>query len=193
MLFPMFGFALLAFLILALVVAVAVFFIFKSGEQGKTKLNGCAGCAIGFALLAIAGLGALGLVFVSVVSLPSEAVRHGPVKALEFHWDESAPAPDEPGRQAAASPLHVRVEMRGVKDHADVMKWLRKRTKSETHIAVHEEVGEDGEAYTVAELSLPVSKNQRRELKELRSQLERDMPDFNIPSGVRIELRGPND
>jgi len=189
----MFGFALLAFLILALILAAAIYFAFRSGEQGKTKLSGCAGCAIALALLFIAGLGAAGLVFVSVLSLPNEAVRHGPVKAFEFHWDEAAPSPDEPAREAAASPLHIRVEMRGVKDHSEIMKWLRKRTKSETHIAVHEETDADGSSFTVAELSVPVTKNQRRELRDLQRDLERDLPDLHFPSGVRVELRGPND
>jgi hypothetical protein len=87
----------------------------------------------------------------------------------------------------------VRVEMRGVQDHGEIMQWIRQRTQSETHIAVHEETGPDGEPYTVAELSVPVSKNQRRELKKLRSDLERDLPELHFPSGVRIELRGPND
>jgi hypothetical protein len=58
----MFGFVLLVFLLLATILAVGVFLAFKSGEQGKTKLGGFAGCAIALALLVIAGLGAVGAV-----------------------------------------------------------------------------------------------------------------------------------
>jgi hypothetical protein len=99
---PMFGFLLLGFLLFAAIVAVACYLVFKSGEQGKTKLSGCAGCAIGLGLLSFAGLGALGCTAIAILDSGNEAVRHGPIKSFEWRWpqgrhDRDAHA-DEHGR-----------------------------------------------------------------------------------------------
>jgi hypothetical protein len=80
----MFGFTVLAFLIVCAILAIATYLVFNSGEQGKTKLGGCAGCAVGFALLAIAGFAAAICAFVMLVTTKSELVRHGPIKSIEL-------------------------------------------------------------------------------------------------------------
>jgi len=116
---PMFGFFALGFLFFATVVAVAVWLAVRSGEKGTTKLGGFAGCAIALALLAIAGLGAIGALIVGLVSIPGEAVRHGPVKSFEWHWNSDSS--DEPKSQEDA-PFHVRVELRGTQDSQSVMR-----------------------------------------------------------------------
>jgi hypothetical protein len=193
--FPMFGFALLAFLLLAVVVAVAVFFAFKSGEQGKTKLSGLAGCAIALALLMIAGIGAIGTIIVGVVSIPGEAVRHGPVKSFEWRWDHdsSAPDPDEPHSTSKHSPLHVRVELRGTADTQSVMRWIRKRTDADTAISVHDERDANGEEFTVIEISPRLDAHDRREVEELFDELESELPELRLPSGGRVEIKRPDD
>lgn len=94
---PMFGFTCVSFLMLLVVVAIAVWLVFRSGEKGSTRLSGCAGCAIGFALLAIAGLGALGCVAVAVITAPAEMVRHGPFRKFELHWPKDGKRGDRAG------------------------------------------------------------------------------------------------
>lgn len=212
---PMFGYGLLLFALLAVVLAIAVFLAFKSGEKGTTKLGGCAGCAIALALLLIAGMGALGLVIVSVVSLPDEAVRRGPVRKFELHWgeDRSAPAPSEsgesvrselapgdaptpapaPGGAPAPSPLRLRLELRGMADASSVIRWLRPRVDEGTVIAVGEGRDEAGATFTTIDLTIPLDAHDRDELKRLRHDLERDLPDFKLPTGVTVELRGPGE
>lgn len=74
-----------AFLLLCTVLAIAVWFLFKSGEQGKTKLNGAAGCAIGFALVAIALLMALVATFAIAVSA-GRWIAHEIHENGDFGW-----------------------------------------------------------------------------------------------------------
>ncbi len=196
---PMFGFVLLAFLLLGVVLAVAVFFAFKSGNAGQTKLSGPAGCLIALALLVIAGIGAVGLGIVAVVTLSSEAVRHGPVKSFEFKFPEDegrgqggTHAGVDAGKSEAQGP-HLTIELRGLQDPADVMKWLRKQTDSQTRIAVHESKDKSGETVTVIELMLPEDHDVTNELRDMRRDLERDMPDLRLPKSVKVEFRGPNE
>lgn len=206
---PMFGFGLLLFVLLAVVLAVAVFLAFKSGEQGKTKLGGCAGCAIAMALLLIAGMGALGLVIVAIVSIPDEAVRRGPVKKFELHWGEDANAPrtadggesvrselapgDSPTPAPAPSPLRLRLELRGMADASSVIRWLRPRVDEDAVISVAEGRDDAGRSFTVLDVTIPLSPQDREGLTRLRHDLERDLPDFHMPTGVTLELRGPDE
>jgi hypothetical protein len=103
---PMFGFTVLAFLIVCGIIAIATFLVFKSGQQGTTKLGGCAGCAIGFALLAIAGLATAVCVGVMILTTQDELVRHGPVRSLELELgdhdtaDEHAIPPESDGKDS---------------------------------------------------------------------------------------------
>lgn len=190
---PMFGFALLAFLLLAVVLAVAVFFAFRSGEHGKTKLSGCAGCAVALGLAFVAGLGALGLAVVSLLNVKTEWIRHGPVKSAEFEWRDTTQGPDGRGTGAIEAPVRLRLELRGGMDEQDFMKWLRRETSAETMIGVHEEEAASGERVTVVELTLPTSDHARRDLARARRELEKALPDLRLPTGARIEFKGPDD
>jgi hypothetical protein len=213
---PMFGFALLCFLLLAVVLAVAVFFAFKSGEKGQTKLGGCAGCAIAAALLLIGGLGALGVTIVGVFSFTSEAVKHGPVKSFGFEWDDSRhdtmpPGMSEPGMPAPPDwptpppqvgqrsgpdehgQLRLTLEVRGKDGAAKVLEWVRRKTKAPVSIAVRESHGDAQGPITTIELSIPIDEDDRADLEETRRDLERDLPDLKLPKGVKVEFRGPND
>jgi hypothetical protein len=186
----MFGFVLLVFLLLATILAVGVFLAFKSGEQGKTKLGGFAGCAIALALLVIAGLGAVGAVVVGLVSIPGEAVRHGPVKSFEWHWNSDSS--DEP-KSHDDVPFHVRVELRGTQDSQSVMRWIRKRTDERTTLSVHEENDESGKPFTVVEITPRLDVHDRRELQEIFEKLHRDLPDLRLPEGGRIVIKDPDE
>jgi len=187
---PMFGFVLLAFLLLGVILAVAVFFAFKSGNAGQTKLSGPAGCLIALALLAIAGIGAIGLTIVALVTIPSEMIKHGPVKSAKVEFPE-----DDKGGVAGAGRhgSHLTIELRGAQDASDVMKWLRKRTDSETSIAVHAGRDTSGQPVTVIELTLPEDHDVTQELRDMRRDLEEDVPDLRLPKSVRIEFRGPDE
>lgn len=190
---PMFGFALLAFLFLALILAVAVFFAFRSGEQGKTKLGGCAGCAIALGLVCVAGLGAFGFSIVALANLKSEWIRHGPVKSAEFEWrDTLEDSRSEPEGRTAA-PLHLRLELRGEVDSREFLKWLRQGTDEGTLLAVHEEQHSDGTTVTVVELSLPTSEHARAELARVRRDLERALPDLRLPTGGKVVFKDPDE
>lgn len=220
---PLFGFALLVFVLLAVVLAIGIFFAFKSGEQGKTKLGGCAGCAIGFALLVITGMGAVGLIVVSVAALPGELLRHGPVESVELTWDEgrgraeaespsTPPAPAEvaprgadantPAAPSASTPersrseagdVQLRVVLRGDADPGEVVRWLRRRTDADARIRVTEARTASGASSTVIEVIVPLSAGQRERLQELRREIEKEAPDLRLPRGAKVELRGLND
>lgn len=213
----MFGFALLCFLLLAVVLAIAVFIAFRSGEKGQTKLGGCAGCAIAAALLVIGGIGAVGLVIVGVFSFASEAVKHGPVRSFGFEWDESrhdsaqmgssgsseaqrsseslAPAPGTAteGAKVEHRPLRLTLEVRGEQGAAKVLEWLRKKTDAPVSIAVRETHRDADGPITTIELSVPLDDDDRADLNEMRRDLEQDLPDLKLPKGVKVEFRGPND
>lgn len=110
---PMFGFTVLAFLIVCAILAVATYLVFKSGEQGTTKLGGCAGCAVGFALLAIAGMAASMCAGVILLSTKAELVRHGPIRRLELDLDHDGdedaamvPGEQDETEQAPAEQAH---------------------------------------------------------------------------------------
>lgn len=188
--FPMFGFALLAFLLLAVILAVAVFFAFKSGEQGKTKLGGAAGCLIALALLVVSGMGAIGLLIVAAVAAPGELARHGPVRSLEWRWNSDSHHASDGHDEA---PFHVRVELRGTQDSQGVMRWIRKRTDERTTLSVHEEHDDRGEPFTVIEITPRLDIHDRRELDEIFRSLQKDLPDLQLPAGGRIEIKDPDE
>jgi len=109
---PMFGFTVLSFLIVCAILAVATYLVFKSGEHGTTKLGGCAGCAIGFALLLIAGIAASITAGVILLTSRAEIVRHGPIRRLELDLDhghdedDSSTIPAEPGESEPSRAEH---------------------------------------------------------------------------------------
>lgn len=192
----MFGFALLVFVLLAAIVAVALFFAFKSGEQGKSKLSGFAGCWIALALLVVAFFGAIGLVIVAIANAPNEMVRHGPVKSFELQWDEDEHGGElEPGEKRPAKPLLPResgprlvVELKSADGAAQIVRWLRDNVEGDLSIA-SEEVDVDGERRARVTLHLKLAPGDRAGLEEAKRELERELPNLRIPDGVKVELR----
>jgi hypothetical protein len=100
---PMFGFTVIAFVLVCTILAIATLLVFKSGDTGTTKLGGCAGCAIGFALLAIAGLATAVTAGVMLLTTRAEIVRHGPVKRLEIDLDDDGGESTTPAPRSGAS------------------------------------------------------------------------------------------
>lgn len=207
---PMFGFTCISFLMLLVVLAIATWLVFRSGEKGTTRLSGCAGCAIGFALLAIAGLGALGCVAVAVIGAPVEMVRHGPFRKFEFHWPEDeqreggegsgdwetteeGAAPGEPDLPGTSDryPAHLSITLREDADLSEVAgaisEWLREESDGDLEVRIR--AGE-GERETRLEFRLPIS---REELLELREELRRELPRLRLPERIEIEVRGDDE
>jgi hypothetical protein len=208
---PMFGFTCFSFLMLLVIVAIAVWLVFRSGEKGSTRLSGCAGCAIGFALLAIAGLGALGCVAVAVITAPDEMVRHGPFRKFEFHWPKDGKrddregegrtgrfeAPGEPGRsgdpdEASSNdkyPARLSLTLRPGSDvgeiAGEISEWLREETEGDLDVHIRND-RDDGHEVTRLDFRLPIP---RQELEKLRDDLRREMPRLRLPESVEIEVR----
>jgi len=211
---PMFGFAAIAFLMLGVILAVAVWIAFRSGQAGSTKLGGLGGCLVALALVFVAGLGAVACLVIAVVNAPNEFVRNGPVRKIEAHWPDvhknhgkkGEPAA-EPGKSAPedrgdaqgekdekeekdedAHGMHIRVEIAGG-DSAAIARWFREHTEGDFEVRTEPIDGPDGRR-TRIDIRIPVSD---AEMRDLRNDLERDLPNLNLPRGVTIELKGDED
>ena len=190
---PMFGFTCLSFLMLLVVIAIATWLVFRSHDPARTKLSGCAGCAIGFALLLIAGLGALGCTAVAVLTAPTEVVRRGPISRFELHWprdddrreDEAGATPSAETRNPARIRLTLRDGERAAEIAGEISRWLREESAGDLSVRIETEKTASGEV-TRIEFALPIA---RRELEELRDELRREFPRLSIPEGVEVEIR----
>jgi hypothetical protein len=198
---PMFAFASLGFFVIAGILAIACWLAFKSGKNGTTKLGGAAGCFIALALVFVAGLAALGCTTIAVLNAPNELLRHGPVKRIEAQWpplrgdheenaDSKPEAPDESPEkpEESAHGLHIRIELDGT-DTTEVSRWFREHTEGDMTVSIEKLKSADGPR-TRVDIELPISDD---DLREIREQFERDLPNLNLPQGVRIELKGEDD
>lgn len=198
---PMFAFAGFGFLVIAGILAIACWLAFKSGRNGTTKLGGAAGCFIALALVFVAGLAALSCTAIAALNAPNEILRRGPVRRIEAQWpplhdehekdmdgkpeapDESSEAPEE-----HAHGLHIRIELDG-EDATAVSRWFREHTEGDMTVSIEKLKGANGPR-TRVDIELPISDD---EIREIREQFERDLPELNLPEGVRIELKGEDD
>ncbi len=211
---PMFGFVVLAFLLLCTILAFAVWFATRGAvDAGRSRISGPAGCAIGCALLAVVGLGAIATVAVAVVSIPSEWARHGPIGrvALQFHDDEGSdvadpdvpsstspgshsPGSDSPGTISPdqATSVHAEIELRPGFEAGPIVSVLRREIGGDLTIGV-QKVQRDGEWRTVITVDVPLDAEAQRDLRRTLRDLKRDAPELELPSGMVIDIRGPND
>jgi hypothetical protein len=199
---PLFGFGCLAFVLICTVIAIALFFIFKSGEKGSTKLGGCAGAAIGCALVFVACLAALFVFFVAAATAKSELVKNGPVKSFEFELEPDSRPPAPPGMPGQARPDRqgldrqglaphtlavLRVELRGGADANDISNrvtdWLRDNTDGQ--IAVHSQ-RVDKNGVTTLEFGVDVDQGQ---LDDLRRGLRQAVPGWRLPKRAKVEIK----
>jgi len=181
----MFGFTILAFLLLCTILAVAVWFATRGvADPTKTRITGPAGCAIGCAMLVVVGLGAIVTAAVIATNLPLEWARHGPISRLELSYDEPEGEP-KPG-------VHAEIELRPGRDAGPIVALLRREISSGLDLTVRT-IERDGIARTVIEIHAPLDENARRELRQALQDLRAEIPDLDLPSGMILEVRGPND
>lgn len=202
---PYFGFVCIGFLAICVVLAVAVWIFVQSGDKGSNKLNGAAGCAVGGALVAIAGLMAVGCAVVLVVDASKRAVHA--VREDVSRWDFSTPsAPpaiehgdlhehsdadehaDEHGDKADAAdgrtPAHVVFTPRGGNLVAE-REWLREHVLSDMQTTYSLESSSDGNKQTV-DIELRLTDDEYRELAAAMSE---HWPGSKLPDGGTVELR----
>jgi hypothetical protein len=198
---PMFGFACFGFLMIGVILAVAVWLAFKSGKNGTTKLGGAAGCMISLALVFIAGLAALSCTAIALVNAPNELIRHGPIRRIEAQWprlhsehgkdsDSKSEDSEETSEKEADSKqgLHIQIEMAGG-DATEVSRWFREHTDGDMTVSVDTVKGADG-PLTRIDIRLPITED---ELRDIRRDFQRDLPNLNLPDGIRVELKGDDD
>ncbi|MBI5362851.1 MAG: hypothetical protein HZA53_06705 [Planctomycetes bacterium] len=212
---PMFGFTCLAFLMVCVVLAIATLLVFKSGEKGTTKLGGFAGCMIGLGLVVIAGCMVAGTLVVMTLGLWNEAVRRGPVKSFEFHFDDGArmhgsqtekTERDEP-RELSAEDLEAGHELTGGMDAPpvgrgrieivvvlrnagaaqEVIGWVRDHVEADLATEWDTVTTDEGEFSRVT-FSAELD---TREIERVKRDLQHDFPGFELPTGGKIELREP--
>jgi hypothetical protein len=210
---PMFGFAAIAFLMIGVILAIAVWIAFRSGAAGTTKLGGFAGCMVAVALVFVAGLGAIACLLVVAVTAPAEIVRHGPVKKIEAHWpdpheekDDSKPESakhDEDSEEDSEAHdgehggahraeaenreehgLHIRVEVQGG-DEGKIARWFRDHVHGDVDYHTESIRGPEGRR-TRIDIRVPITD---QEIRKVRDDLQRDLPDLDLPNGVTIELK----
>lgn len=186
---PMFGFTCLSFLMLLVVIAVAAWLVFRSGEPGKTKLTAPAGCAIGCAILLLGGLGALGCTAVVLLSAPDELVRRGPIEKFELSWPDASETSPEDADAAGRYPARLRLTLRdgGRAEElaGEISRWLREETQGDLSVEIRREDGG-----TVLEFSLPAT---REELEDLRRDLKREFPRVRLPNRMEVDIREPGE
>jgi hypothetical protein len=209
---PMFGFTAFAFLVVCAIIALATFLVFKSGEQGTTKLSGCAGCAVGFALIVVAGLATFVTFVVMVSTVQGELVRNGPLRKLELHMDDrdeddehdaegKSPEANESTRAEHAQPpetgapgeakhdadhlLHLTLTVRGKEAPAAISEWIRENTNVDVTVTMTTK----GDT-TVIDYGFPMT---REQLKELRQELRDAIPGMQLPKDVEIEVKDPDE
>lgn len=206
---PMFGFICIAFLLVCVVLAIATWILVKSGEQGKTKMNGAAGCAIGFALLVIAGLMALGSFFVVLVSGGREVVREVQRNGgWDWHYDSKEPSreherggdssgehtptpapPPAPSDRARDGELEVVFELGAAGGIGPIMEHVRDLAPGgiSSSLAVSAENGAEHSRLTVR---FEVADDER---DALRRRIEETWPDSKLPDGGSLSIEPARD
>jgi hypothetical protein len=168
---PIFGLLAMGGVIVALVLAL---------RPGKDKGVGvCGGCLI--LLVALLALGVLGVgcTALTVIGLGAAAIEEGPVRVVELDWGEAYRTPDEP------YPVHLRIEIEGRVDPARVTRWVRQRIEGDYTLSIDVREGPDG-TRTVLDFGLPV---EQEDLEELEADLREELPELELPRGLRIEAR----
>jgi hypothetical protein len=193
----MFGFAVLAFLLLCAILAVAAWFATRgASDPAKTRVSGPAGCAIGCALLAVAGLGALATLAVIVVNAPAEWARHGPYRRIEFRHDAPAPRPagtgDQDERASRDGRVQVEIELAPGIDAGPVLAVLRRHIDAPLTVDVGA-LERDGVQRTRIRLTGRLDERAQRQLDRLLRDLRQDLPALDLPDGIVVEVREPDE
>lgn len=216
---PYFGFTCLGFLAICVVLAVAIWIFVRSGEKGATKLNGAAGCAIGGALVLVAGLMALGCALIIGLDVAKHATHEfsehmsewqidsegnlssGSAGEDEESLDESEREHAESGGLHATTPsdgaprveLHVRFHSNGDDASeaavATARSWLRANVNADQ--TTRHEFGELG-ADSSGNLASTVDiefELSAEDAAAFETALREEWPDLKLTGGATIELR----
>ncbi len=196
---PMFGFVVLAFLLLCTILSFAVWFATRGTvDPGRTRISGPAGCAIGCALLAVTGLGAIATLTVVIVNLPAEWARRGPIERLALHYGNEHDADSELEHATrdtdvpSPTSIHAEIELRPGYEPGPILRVLRRKISSDLDVSVRT-VERDGETRTLIEVDVPLDDKARRELRQTLRELREELPELELPSGMVLEIRGPKD
>ncbi len=190
---PMFGFGCLGFVLICTILAVALYFVFRSGEKGTTKLGAPAGCLVGCALAFVALLAALGVTLVLCFSAKEELVRHGPFKRFEFdlepRGEQPRPAPTEPGAAPATRHARLTIELKSDEGWADLSEdittWLREHVSGDIGVRVETRPSPSGPVTAlIFDVDVPES-----DLDDLRRDLREVLPTLRLPQHVEAELK----
>ena len=189
---PLFGFGCLAFVLICTVIAVACFFVFKSGAKGTTKLGAPAGCLVGSALLLVALLAAFGVALVLAFHAKQELVRHGPFKRFEFDLEPRGQPPgvtEIPLVTLATRHARLSIELKSDEGWADlsedITSWLREKVSGEIGVRIETRPTDTGpHTLLIFEVDVP-----ERELDELRRNLREVLPTLRLPEHIEAELK----
>jgi hypothetical protein len=80
----------------------------------------------------------------------------------------------------------MRVELHGT-EPGEVTRWLRDHTDGDLAFTVS---GRSDGGSVYLDIALPIS---RREIRDIRRDLQRDFPNLRIPDGVKVELKDGDD
>ena len=187
----MFGFGCLGFVLICTILAVACYFVFRSGEKGKTKLGAPAGCLVGCALMFVALLAALGVALVLTFSVKQEIVRHGPFKRFEFDLEPRGEhaAHEQPGAMQGSRHARLTIELKSDEGWADLSEdittWLREEVSGDIGVRV-ERQPRPGGPVTVLVFEVDVDE---AELQDLRRELREVLPTLRLPRHIEAELK----
>jgi hypothetical protein len=188
----MFGFGCLGFVMICTILAVACFFVFRSGEKGTTKLGAPAGCLVGCALVLVALLAAMGMALVLSFHVPQEMVRRGPFKRFEFDLEphgEPAQVPEKLDTPPGARHARLTVELKSGEGWADlsedISSWLREQVSGDIGVKVETRMRPRGPV-TALVFEVDVEEAQ---LQDLRRELREVLPTLRLPNHVEAELK----
>jgi len=184
---PVFGFGCLAFVLVCTLLAVACFFIFKSGEKGTTKLGAPAGCMVGCALVFIALMCAMGVTLVLAFHAKQEFVRHGPFKRFTFDLEPRGTQPSgmQPATRQARLTIELKSDQGWIELSEDVNSWLRERVKGDIRLRTELRGTPEGQR-TALIFEVDVSEH---DLEELRHDLREVLPTMRLPQHVEAEVK----
>jgi hypothetical protein len=202
---PLLGFFCLVFVGICTILAIACFFLFRSGAKGTTKLGAPAGCLVAAALLGLALMSGLALLIVLAVHAKDTLGRHGaradfdfepfeepePPQRADTKESEEQPETEMPAAAAEAAAegrARLRIEFRSDRGWPDLSEdlsgWLRQRVQGEIGLRIETRTTDSGPATElIFDVAIP-----DQGLDELRSDLRAALPNLRHPPGVEATL-----
>ena len=159
---------------------------------------GAVACVGGMA--ALGAMGAVVLAGFAALFIGMTVLEHGPVRSVEIvradeALDGRVSAADSQlwhGELSQRYPVHALVEVRGTPDLAKLERWLARETDGNVELVDARQRADDYGSFsdrrTVLDFGLRVS---RRDLRRFERDFERELPFFDLPHGVRFEVREP--